>query len=131
MPRVKRGVASRARPKKILDAAKGYYGARSRSFKVAKQAVIKAGQYAYRDRRQRKRQFRALWIVRINAAANELGISYSRLIDGLKKAAIEVDRKVLADLAMHEKEAFAALVEKAKAALDAATDHAGGTALAA
>lgn len=131
MPRVKRGVASRARRKKILDAAKGYYGARSRSFKVAKQAVIKAGQYAYRDRRQRKRQFRALWIVRINAAANELGISYSRLIDGLKKAAIEVDRKVLADLAMHEKEAFAALVEKAKAALDAATDNAGGTALAA
>jgi large subunit ribosomal protein L20 len=117
MPRVKRGVASRARRKKVLKAAKGYYGARSRSFKVAKQAVIKAGQYAYRDRRQRKRQFRALWIVRINAAANELGISYSRLIDGLKKASIEVDRKVLADLAMHEKEAFAALVERAKAAL--------------
>jgi large subunit ribosomal protein L20 len=117
MPRVKRGVASRARRKKVLKAAKGYYGARSRSFKVAKQAVIKAGQYAYRDRRQRKRQFRALWIVRINAAANELGISYSRLIDGLKKASIEVDRKVLADLAMHEKDAFAALVEKAKAAL--------------
>jgi large subunit ribosomal protein L20 len=119
MPRVKRGVASRARRKKVLKAAKGYYGARSRSFKVAKQAVIKAGQYAYRDRRQRKRQFRALWIVRINAAANELGISYSRLIDGLKKASIEVDRKVLADLAMHEKEAFAALVERAKAALGA------------
>jgi large subunit ribosomal protein L20 len=128
MPRVKRGVASRARRKKILDAAKGYYGARSRSFKVAKQAVIKAGQYAYRDRRQRKRQFRALWIVRINAAANELGLSYSRLIDGLKKAAIEVDRKVLADLAMHEKEAFAALVEQAKAALAASG---GETALAA
>ena len=119
MPRVKRGVASRARRKKVLKAAKGYYGARSRSFKVAKQAVIKAGQYAYRDRRQRKRQFRALWIVRINAAANEFGISYSRLIDGLKKASIEVDRKVLADLAMHEKEAFAALVERAKAALGA------------
>ena len=118
MPRVKRGVASRARRKKVLKAAKGYYGARSRSFKVAKQAVIKAGQYAYRDRRQRKRQFRALWIVRINAAANELGLSYSRLIDGLKKASIEVDRKVLADLAMHEKEAFAAIVEKAKAALE-------------
>ncbi len=117
MPRVKRGVASRARRKKVLKAAKGYYGARSRSFKVAKQAVIKAGQYAYRDRRQRKRQFRALWIVRINAAANELGISYSRLIDGLNKASIEVDRKVLADLAMHEKEAFAVLVERAKAAL--------------
>ncbi|MFM8355719.1 MAG: 50S ribosomal protein L20 [Gammaproteobacteria bacterium] len=128
MPRVKRGVASRARRKKILDAAKGYYGARSRSFKVAKQAVIKAGQYAYRDRRQRKRQFRALWIVRINAAANELGLSYSRLINGLKKAAIEVDRKVLADLAMHEKEAFAALVEQAKAALAASG---GETALAA
>jgi len=117
MPRVKRGVASRARRKKVLKAAKGYYGARSRSFKVAKQAVIKAGQYAYRDRRQRKRQFRALWIVRINAAAHEHGLSYSRLIDGLKKAAIEVDRKVLADLAMHEKEAFAALVEQAKTAL--------------
>jgi large subunit ribosomal protein L20 len=117
MARVKRSVASRARRNKVLKAAKGYYGARSRSFKVAKQAVIKAGQYAYRDRRQRKRQFRALWIVRINAAAHELGISYSRLIDGLNKASIEVDRKVLADLAMHEKEAFAALVERAKAAL--------------
>ncbi|MGA1372761.1 MAG: 50S ribosomal protein L20 [Pseudomonadales bacterium] len=118
MPRVKRGVVSRARRKKVLDAAKGYYGARSRSFKVAKQAVIKAGQYAYRDRRQRKRQFRALWIIRINAAANELGLSYSRLINGLHKAGIEVDRKVLADLAMHEKEAFAALVAQAKAALE-------------
>ncbi|MEN9807034.1 MAG: ribosomal protein [Pseudomonadota bacterium] len=118
MPRVKRGVASRARRKKVLDAAKGYYGARSRSFKVAKQAVIKAGQYAYRDRRQRKRQFRALWIIRINAAANELGLSYSRLINGLHRAGIEVDRKVLADLAMHEKEAFAALVAQAKAALE-------------
>ena len=104
--------------KKVLDAAKGYYGARSRSFKVAKQAVIKAGQYAYRDRRQRKRQFRALWIIRINAAANELGLSYSRLINGLHRAGIEVDRKVLADLAMHEKEAFAALVAQAKAALE-------------
>ena len=118
MPRVKRGVASRARRKKVLDAAKGYYGARSRSFKVAKQAVIKAGQYAYRDRRQRKRQFRALWIIRINAAANELGLSYSRLINGLHRAGIEVDRKVLAYLAMHEKEAFAALVAQAKAALE-------------
>jgi len=118
MPRVKRGVSSRARRKKVLDAAKGYYGARSRSFKVAKQAVIKAGQYAYRDRRQRKRQFRALWIIRINAAANELGISYSRLINGLHLAGIEVDRKVLADLAMHEKDAFAALVAQAKAALE-------------
>jgi len=119
MPRVKRGVASRARRKKILKLAKGYYGARSRSFKVAKQAVIKAGQYAYRDRRQKKRQFRALWIVRINAGAREHGLSYSRFMDGLKKAAIEIDRKVLADLAMHEKDAFAVLVDQAKAALGA------------
>ena len=103
MPRNKRGVASRARRKKVLKAAKGYYGARSRTFKVAKQAVIKAGQYAYRDRRQRKRQFRRLWIVRINAAAREHGLSYSRFISGLKEAGIEVDRKVLADIAMHEK----------------------------
>ena len=119
MPRVKRSVASRARRKKVLKQAKGYYGARSRTFKVAKQAVIKAGQYAYRDRRQRKRQFRALWIVRINAAAREHGLSYSRFIAGLKKAAIEVDRKVLADLAMNEKEAFGALANKAKEALAA------------
>lgn len=119
MPRVKRGVASRARRKKVLKQAKGYYGARSRQFKVAKQAVIKAGQYAYRDRRQRKRQFRNLWIIRINAAAREHGLSYSRFIAGLKKAAIEVDRKVLADLAMHEPAAFAALAEQAKAALPA------------
>ena len=119
MPRVKRGVASRARRKKILKLAKGYYGARSRSFKVAKQAVIKAGQYAYRDRRQKKRQFRALWIVRINAGAREHGLSYSRFMAGLKKAAIEIDRKVLADLAMHEKDAFAVLVDQAKAALGA------------
>jgi large subunit ribosomal protein L20 len=117
MPRAKRSVASRARRKKVLSQAKGYYGARSRTFKVAKQAVIKAGQYAYRDRRQRKRQFRSLWIVRINAAARIHGLSYSQFIAGLKKAAIEVDRKVLADLAMHEKEAFAALAEQAKAAL--------------
>ncbi len=119
MPRVKRGVASRARRKKVLKQAKGYYGARSRQFKVAKQAVIKAGQYAYRDRRQRKRQFRNLWIIRINAAARENGLSYSRFIAGLKKAAIDVDRKVLADLAMHEPAAFAALAEQAKAALPA------------
>ncbi|MEQ9003433.1 MAG: 50S ribosomal protein L20 [Pseudomonadales bacterium] len=119
MSRVKRGVASRARRKKVLEAAKGYYGARSRSFKVAKQAVIKAGQYAYRDRRQRKRQFRNLWIIRINAGAREHGLSYSRFIAGLKKAAIEVDRKVLADLAMHEPAAFAVLADKAKAALEA------------
>lgn len=117
MPRAKRSVASRARRKKVLKAAKGYYGARSRSFKVAKQAVIKAGQYAYRDRRQRKRQFRALWIIRINAEARHHGLSYSRFIAGLKKAAIEVDRRVLADLALHEKDAFAALAARAKAAL--------------
>ena len=117
MPRVKRGVASRARRKKVLKQAKGYYGARSRTFKVAKQAVIKAGQYAYRDRRQRKRQFRSLWIVRINAEAREHGLSYSRMMAGLKKASIEVDRKVLADLALNEKAAFAALAEKARAAL--------------
>ena len=120
MPRIKRSVASRARRKKVLKAAKGYYGARSRTFKVAKQAVIKAGQYAYRDRRQRKRQFRQLWIVRINAAAREHGLSYSRFISGLKQAGIEVDRKVLADIAMHEKEVFAALAAKAKDAAQAA-----------
>jgi large subunit ribosomal protein L20 len=117
MPRVKRGVTAKARHKKIMEQAKGYYGARSRTYRVAKQAVIKAGQYAYRDRRQRKRQFRALWITRINAEARVSGLSYSRLIDGLKKASIELDRKVLADLAVHDKEAFAALAEKAKKAL--------------
>jgi large subunit ribosomal protein L20 len=117
MARVKRGVQARRRHKKVLKQAKGYYGARSRVFRVAKQAVIKAGQYAYRDRRQRKRQFRALWIARINAAARINGMSYSRFIAGLKKASIEIDRKVLADLAVHEKLAFVAVVEKAKAAL--------------
>ena len=117
MPRVKRGVVARRRHKKVLKQAKGYYGARSRVFRVAKQAVIKAGQYAYRDRRQRKRQFRALWIARINAAARINGLSYSRFIAGLKIASIEIDRKVLADLAVHEKAAFAAIVEKAKASL--------------
>jgi len=117
MARVKRGVQARRRHKKVLKQAKGYYGARSRVFRVAKQAVIKAGQYAYRDRRQRKRQFRALWIARINAAARINGMSYSRFIAGLKKASIEIDRKVLADLAVHEKAAFVAVVEKAKAAL--------------
>ena len=117
MPRIKRGVASRARRKKILKAAKGYYGARSRTFKVAKQAVIKAGQYAYRDRRQRKRQFRALWITRINAQSRANGLSYSRLINGLKKADIALDRRVLADLAVHDKQAFTAIVEQAKAQL--------------
>ena len=117
MPRVKRGVVARRRHKKVLKQAKGYYGARSRVFRVAKQAVIKAGQYAYRDRRQRKRQFRALWIARINAGARINGLSYSRLIAGLKKANVEINRKVLADLAMNEKNAFAAVVETAKAAL--------------
>lgn len=117
MARVKRGVIARRRHKKILKQAKGYYGARSRVIRVAKQAVTKAGQYAYRDRRQRKRQFRALWIARINAGARTNGLSYSRFIAGMKKAAIEIDRKVLADLAVHDKGVFAALVEKAKAAL--------------
>lgn len=115
MPRIKRSVASRTRRKRILKAAKGYYGARSRTFKVAKQAVIRAGQYAYRDRRQRKRQFRQLWIIRINAAAREHGLSYSRFIAGLKNAGIEVDRKVLADIAVHEKQVFANLVERSQA----------------
>jgi len=119
MARVKRGVTAHARHKKVLKLAKGYYGARSRSYKTAKQAVIKAGQYAYRDRRQRKRQFRALWIVRINAAAREHGLSYSLFIAGLKKAAIDLDRRVLADMAMHEKEAFGALAQQAKSALAA------------
>ena len=117
MPRVKRGVTAHRRHKKILDQAKGYYGARSRVFRVAKQAVIKAGQYAYRDRRQRKRQFRALWITRINAQSRANGLSYSRLIAGLKKAEIGLDRRVLADIAVHDKPAFAAIVDKAKAAL--------------
>ena len=117
MARVKRGVVARRRHKKILKQAKGYYGARSRVFRVAKQAVIKAGQYAYRDRRQRKRQFRALWITRINAAARANGLSYSRLIDGLKKANVELDRRVLADIAVYDKAAFGAVVERAKAAL--------------
>jgi len=119
MPRVKRGVTAHARHKKVLDKAKGYYGARSKVFRVAKQAVTKAGQYAYRDRRQRKRQFRALWIARINAAARENGMSYSRLIDGLSKANIDVDRKVLADLAVFDAAGFSALAEKAKASLSA------------
>ena len=119
MPRVKRGVQARARHKKVLKQAKGYSGARSKLFKTAKQAVDKAGQYAYRDRRQRKRQFRALWIVRINAAARENGLSYSLLVNGLNKADVKLDRKVLADLAVHDKPAFSALAEKAKAALAA------------
>ncbi len=119
MPRVKRGVTAHARHKKVMKKAKGYYGARSRVYRVAKQAVIKAGQYAYRDRRQRKRQMRSLWIVRINAAARRFDLSYSRMIDGMKKAGIEMDRKVLADLAVHDLQAFGAIAEKAKAALAA------------
>jgi large subunit ribosomal protein L20 len=117
MPRVKRGVQARRRHKKILNQAKGYYGARSRVYRVAKQAVIKAGQYAYRDRKQRKRQFRALWIVRINAAVRAHDMRYSSFINGLKKAEIELDRKVLAEMAVYNKEDFAKIVEKAKAAL--------------
>lgn len=119
MARVKRGVTVRKKHKKILKQAKGYYGARSRTIKVAKQAVIKAGQYAYRDRKQKKRDFRGLWIIRINAGARELGLSYSRLIAGLKKANILIDRKSLAELAVFDKAAFEAIVENAKAALDA------------
>ena len=117
MARVKRGTIARARHKKVLKQAKGYYGARSKVYRVAKQAVIKAGQYAYRDRRTKKRQFRSLWIVRINAAARDNGLSYSRMMDGLNKAGVEVDRKMLADLAVHDKLAFSALAEQAKAAL--------------
>ena len=119
MPRTTRGVTAHRRHKKVLKQAKGYYGARSRVFRVAKQAVTKAGQYAYRDRKQRKRMFRGLWIQRINAAARECGISYSRLIAGLKKENIEIDRRVLADLALNEREAFDALAERAKTALAA------------
>ena len=117
MARVKRGVVARARHKKVLNKAKGYYGARSKVYRVAKQAVTKAGQYAYRDRRQRKRQFRALWITRINAAARVNGLSYSRFMNGLAKAGVEIDRKVPADLAVHDAAAFAALAEQAKAQL--------------
>jgi large subunit ribosomal protein L20 len=120
MARVKRGVTARARHKKVLDKAKGYYGARSRVFRVANQAVIKAAQYAYRDRRTKKRTFRALWIVRINAAARECGLSYSQLMHGLSRASIAVDRKVLADIAVHDRTAFAAIAEQAKASLKAA-----------
>ena len=117
MARVKRGVVARRRHKKILKQAKGYYGARSRVYRVAFQAVIKAGQYAYRDRRTKKRMFRSLWITRINAQSRANGMTYSQLIAGLKKANIALDRRVMADLAVHDKEAFAALVEKAKASL--------------
>ncbi len=120
MARVKRGVVAKRRHKKVLKQAKGYYGARSKIYRVAKQAVIKAKQYAYRDRKQRKRQFRSLWIVRINAAARENGLSYSQFINGLSKAEIGLDRKVLADLAVHDKDAFSQIAEKAKAALNIA-----------
>lgn len=119
MARVKRGVIAGRRHKKILKKAEGYYGARSRVLRVAKQAVTKAGQYAFRDRRAKKREFRALWITRINAQARENGISYSQLIAGLKKASIEVDRRVLADLAVHDKPAFSAIVAQAKTSLAA------------
>jgi large subunit ribosomal protein L20 len=119
MARVKKGVTARRRHKKILAKAKGYYNARRKVFRVAKQAVTKAHQYAYIGRKQRKRQFRALWIVRINAGARQFGLSYSRLMNGLKKASITVDRKVLADIAVHDIAAFGALAEKAKAALAA------------
>jgi large subunit ribosomal protein L20 len=117
MPRVKRGVQAHAKHKKVLKAAKGYYGARRKIYRVAKQAVIKAGQYAYRDRRVKKRQFRSLWIQRINAAARMNDLSYSRFMNGLNKAGIEIDRKMLADIAVHDMPAFTQLAEKAKAAL--------------
>lgn len=117
MPRVKRGVTTGARHKKVLKRAKGYYNARRKTIKIAKQAVDKAAQYAFRDRRARKRDFRSLWIVRINAAARECGMSYSRFMDGLKKASIGIDRKVLADIAVQDRQAFATLAGKAKAAL--------------
>lgn len=117
MPRVKRGVTAKARHKKIMKQAKGYYGARSRVYRVAKQAVIKALQYAYRDRRARKREFRALWIVRVNAAARRFDMSYSRFMNGLKKSGIELDRKVLADIAVNDPAAFGSLANRAKEAL--------------
>jgi large subunit ribosomal protein L20 len=119
MARVKRGVTAKARHRKILDQAKGYYNARRKTYRAAKQAVIKAGQYSFRDRRVRKREFRALWITRINAAARASGLTYSRLMNGLSLAQIEVDRKVLADIAVHDQEGFAAIVAAAKEALAA------------
>ncbi len=117
MSRVKRGVTTHARHRKIIKAAKGYYGRRKNTFRAANQAVEKAGQYAYRDRKVRKRNFRALWIQRINAGAREHGLTYGRFIDGLNKAGVEIDRKVLADLAVHDAEAFKALVDQAAAAV--------------
>jgi large subunit ribosomal protein L20 len=119
MPRVKRGVTARARHKKVLDAAKGYRGRRKNVWRIANEAVMKAGQYAYRDRRVRKREFRALWIARINAAARECGLTYSAFMNGLKKASIDLDRKVLADLAVFDKPAFAKIADQAKASLGA------------
>jgi large subunit ribosomal protein L20 len=119
MPRVKRGVTARARHKKVLDAAKGYRGRRKNVWRIANEAVMKAGQYAYRDRRVRKREFRALWIARINAAARECGLTYSAFMNGLKKASIDLDRKVLADLAVFDKPAFAKIADQAKAGLTA------------
>ncbi len=119
MPRVKRGVTARARHKKVLDQAKGYRGRRKNVYRIAKEAVMRAGQYAYRDRRNKKRDFRSIWITRINAGARSLGVSYSQFMAGLKKANIEVDRKVLADLAVFDKPAFGRIVEQAKASLGA------------
>jgi large subunit ribosomal protein L20 len=117
MARISRGVQAHAKHKKILKKAKGYYGARSKVYRVAKQAVIKAGQYAYRDRRQKRRQFRRLWIVRINAEARNNGLSYSKMIDGMSKAGIEIDRKVLSDIAIFDKAAFAKIAKQAQQAL--------------
>jgi large subunit ribosomal protein L20 len=117
MPRVKRGVTARARHKKILAQAKGFRGRRKNVYRIAKQAVMKAGQYQYRDRRQKKREFRCLWIARINAAVRELGMTYSVFMNGLKKASVDIDRKVLADLAVYDKAAFAKIAEQAKASL--------------
>src|SRR5438445_6877236 len=117
MARVKRGVTAGRRHKKVLGKAKGYYNARSKVYRAAKQAVIKAGQYAYRDRRTKKRQFRALWIARINAAVRELGMTYSAFMSGLKRAQIDIDRKVLADLAVQDKPAFAKIASQVKASL--------------
>ena len=117
MPRVKRGVTARARHKKVLEQAKGYRGRRKNVYRIAKEAVMRAGQYAYRDRRNKKREFRALWITRINAGCREAGLSYSQFIAGLKKAGIDMDRKVLADLAVHDKTAFSKIAEQAKASL--------------
>ena len=117
MPRVKRGVTARARHKKVLEQAKGFRGRRNSVYRIAKEAVMKAGQYAYRDRRKKKSTFRALWIARINAAVREMGMSYSVFMNGLKKAEIEIDRKVLADLAVHDKAAFTKIAEQAKASL--------------